>query len=246
MGRNAIKIIVFVLVNIALSLIIPIATTRGEIVEHINDGAAQFVYFSFALSVFQILVLISLMVVMMPQFIKKAITSQNTSDYAALLILVFAVVTFVNIFTASVIMGGNYVLAFAMRPNIAVENATIYVAPAGSGFNITAVVTIRNNEAYPVNVTGVFVDLGEVCRRILVGAYRCYTQLDSPVVTVEPNSSVTIVAHRLYDKTIAAANNQMMTAITVVRADVPQSVPLLIYLKPVEHAVFAAAQVRSS
>jgi len=95
-----------------------------------------------------------------------------------------------------------------------ITNATLYIQPArGSELNVTLVFTVHNNNTFPINVTRVYVDIGDVCTGIgllfimpVPYSTRCYTELNLPSsgIVIEPNSTTTIAAQRIYSKAVSA------------------------------------------
>jgi len=128
-----------------------------------------------------------------------------------------------------------YLAAVMVEPNIEIENATLYVAPAESGVNVTLVLSIRNNADFPVNITGVYADIGEC------GIKHCLSKLDLPeTATVPPHSVVTIVASRLHYKAVNVTD-QTQLALMVTRGDIaPYNAD------PVEHLYTAWATVEQT
>jgi len=95
--------------------------------------------------------------------------------------------------------------------DVNITDATLYIQPNDSKLNITLTLTIHNHATYPVNVTSIYIDVNETCTYIFPMPYmpmvrrkKCLTQLDTPTVTVMPNETKTITAHKIHDKRVSA------------------------------------------
>jgi len=120
----------------------------------------------------------------------------------------------------------NYVNLVAVELNADITNATLYIQPYGNKLNLTLTFVVHNYSPYPANITGVYIDIGEVCGDIafvfpllIPYSHRCYTQLDTSAITIKPNETVFIVAHRIYEKPVLATKYAPVM-VTMHRADV--------------------------
>jgi len=120
----------------------------------------------------------------------------------------------------------NYVSVVAVELNADITNATLYIQPYDNKLNLTLTFVMHNYSPYPINITGIYIDIGEVCGDIafvfpllIPYSHRCYTQLDTPAITIKPNETVFIVAHRIYDKAVLATK-YVPVMVTTHRADV--------------------------
>jgi len=120
----------------------------------------------------------------------------------------------------------NYVNVVAVELNADITNATLYIQPYGNKLNLTLTFMLHNYSPYPINITGIYADIGEVCGDIafvfpllIPYSHRCYTRLDTPAITIKPNETVFIVAHRIYEKPVLATK-YVPVIVTVYRADV--------------------------
>jgi len=207
--------------------------------------------FAYLVSLIFLLIPFSVVVAISNFFDWRTIRLWWTQPRSFRLLVFSTIAVIVVIAEVSLFLAGDYIAMAISRPDVTVESATIRIEPVGSAYNVTAVVVIHNNEAYPVNVTGVFADLGDVCvYSTLIPipipySVRCQTPLSAPVVTVEPNRTATIVASTLYAKAIPVANNSIPITVTVVRADVPRTITPLLAVRPYPYRVPAIARLDS-
>jgi len=136
----------------------------------------------------------------------------------------------------------KYISLASIEPSIDIENATLYVAPLSDGkINVTLVLVMRNS-GYPVKVLAVLADLGDVCDvGIIFSNYRrCFTKLDVSPTIVAGNITVTIVAHKAYDKGVTVSGFTPIE-IHVTRADVepPNEKPYIHVIRVLADVIFS-------
>jgi len=156
-------------------------------------------------------------------------SEKQQKDSFTLLIAVSCVLIILVVFFTQAIPILKYVGLASAKVVVNITNATLYIQPAkGSELNITLTFTLYNSNPFPINVTRVYVDIGDVCTDIafiflfpIPYSKRCYTELDLPSssIVIEPNSSVTIVAQRIYSKAVSVKDYAPMM-IRIHRADI--------------------------
>jgi len=104
----------------------------------------------------------------------------------------------------------------ALQPiSVDILNATIYVKPIAGGFNVTAVIAIRNPNPFNITVSGISADLGDVCGGglfIFFRVWRCKTSF--PLwngIDVPANTTKVITVSMMRSLAVTVTNTTVVT-----------------------------------
>jgi len=113
-----------------------------------------------------------------------------------LLITVFAFVLYLYPFLTELPNLPNYIEKAFTTFEFSVINASIYVKPVNGFFNISIVLVIHNPNTFPINISTISVDFGDVCGWYIFPTHRCLTTIFAKG-SIPPNTTTTITTYTI-------------------------------------------------